>query len=152
MFAQTADGRKVQRGRLSPVAKTPVDAGVPVCVATLPGKDGRSGPERGADGLDETCYVSDQPMGADGYWQIEYPVPRKGRVMVHTGTRDGKGFLANGRVEVSVNGKIWTRAGTFSAKDGTYAFRQATPFRFLRVIPAERLPKALIVRQVEVSE
>jgi len=151
VFSKTADGRRVSGAAPVPAARPPGDAGLPTCTASVPGADERSGPERGVDGLDATCYISSQAMGNSGYWQAEYPAPRKGRVTIHTGTRDGRGILTNGRVEVSANGRIWTRIGGFSSGDGTFTSHQAIPFRFLRIVPTESPPKVLIVRRVEVE-
>ena len=45
-----------------------------------------------------------------------------------------------GRVEVSVDGRVWSRTGTVSQKTGVCAFQQRTGIRFLRLLPEPRLP------------
>ena len=150
VFSKTADGRASQViGK--PTAKQIVDIEKPVCFASVPGQVGYE-PERAADGLDTTWYMSSAPVILGGYWQIEYPTPRAGRVKVYTGRRDGKGIVTSGRVEVSADGKYWTRAGGFSTnKDGSCSFQQNTPFKFLRVLPTSTPPEVLIVRRVEIK-
>jgi len=122
---------------------------IPACTASVPGKDARSGPSRGADGLDGTCYVSATPVAKGGWWLAEYPEPVIGRVTVETGTRDGKGKLSRGRVEVSTDGAYWFPAGNFD--DGICRFALRAPIRFLRILPEPETPEILTVRKVTIT-
>jgi hypothetical protein len=168
MFSKTADGRPVRDGRVvarrpemaapTTANATPVDAPVtptapqrPVCGASRPGQDAKTGPERGADGLDGTWYASGTPMEGNrrDWWTVAYPTPVTGRITVTTGDKTGKGKLSKGDVEVSLDGERWTRVRSFS--DGVCSFAQKRPIRHLRVMPLPKTPEVLVIREVTVE-
>ena len=131
-----------------PSATTAQSLRLPACSASIPGKDAKSGPEHGADGLDGTSYVSATPAAKGDWWLAEYPEPVAGRVTVETGTRDGKNKLSGGQVEVSVEGEHWFWAGDFER--GICRFTLRAPIRFLKVLPDPDTPETLVVRKVTV--
>ena len=90
-------------------------------------------------------------IGAAGDWvQVEWSAPVQGRIEVRTGLPDGTLRLSKGRVEVSADGRMWSRVGTVSSKTGVCAFRQRTGIRFLRLLPEPRSPETLAVREIAV--
>ena len=123
----------------------------PVVTTSKPGRDARTGPERALDGLDGTAYVSASPVAAGDWVQVEWGAPVQGRIEVRTGLSDGTLRLSKGRVEVSVDGRMWSRVGTVSGKTGVCAFQQRTGIRFLRLLPEPRLPEPLAVREIAVK-
>lgn len=66
MFSKRADGRA------GASAAPPLKA---VCTANVPGADDAHGPDRAADGLDATCYVSRDPVSRGDWWMAEFAVP-----------------------------------------------------------------------------
>ena len=152
MFSKTLDGRPVPRkAGVSTAAGAALPVQLPearVCTASVPGEDAAHGPAYAADGLDNTCYRSAQPVKTGDWWMIDFSVPVKGTVVVHSGTLSGEGILKTGRVETSANGTIWTRAGVFSAKNGTCRIPLTAPIRYLRVLPENRKPETLILRNL----
>jgi dienelactone hydrolase len=157
MFSKTTDGRPVDAvpaaGPRSVAPKQSSGAlldGV-VCTASQPGADAGHGPERAADNLDATCYVSAGPMKRGDWWRVEFPEPVTGRIVVHSGTRDGADRLSAGRVEVSRDGRFWNRAAPFSRTTGTCAFIQRSPIRHLRVLPEPAKPEVLTLREIGVE-
>ena len=152
MFSKTLDGRPVPRkAGVSTAAGAALPVPLPetrVCTASVPGEDAAHGPAYAADGLDNTCYRSAQPVKTGDWWMIDFSVPVKGTVVVHSGTLSGDGILKTGRVETSANGTIWTRAGVFSAKNGTCRIHLTAPVRYLRVLPENRKPETLILRNL----
>ena len=160
----TADGKPVpaspgiisvaQPDRSIPPGSNPAvatDRTPPACTASKPGRDGRTGPERVADGLEGTAYVSAEPMAKGDWLQIEFPEPFKGKVSVKSGHQDGTGRLSSGRVEVSSDGKSWSRCGGFSRSSGMCSFQQRTPVRFVRILPEPRIPETVVIREVVVE-
>ena len=141
MFSKRADGDAVQSAALLPKA---------VCTASVPGVDDAHGPDRAADGLDATCYVSKDPMSRGDWWMAEFAAPVTGRVSVMTGTREGRGRLTSGFVEVSADGKNWTRAGKVQRRTGIAAFN-VDSIRFLRVRPDPPRPEVLTLREVRIG-
>lgn len=127
------------------------EARPPAVTASKPGRDGRTGPERAADGLDGTAYVSASPVSAGDWLQAEWSVPVQGRIEVRTGLPDGTLRLSKGRVEVSADGKMWSRATSVSRRTGTCAFSQRTGIRFLRLLPENRAPEPFAVREISVK-
>ena len=123
----------------------------PAVTASKPGRDARTGPERALDGLDGTAYVSASPVSAGDWVQVEWSAPVQGRIEVRTGLSDGTQRLSKGRVEVSADGRMWSRVGTVSGKTGVCAFQQRTGIRFLRLLPEPRLPEPLAVREIAVK-
>ena len=141
MFSKRADGRA------GASAAPPLKA---VCTASVPGADGAHGPDRAADGLDATCYVSRDPVSRGDWWMAEFAAPVTGRMIVLTGTREGRGRLTSGFVEVSSDGGNWTRAGKVQRRTGTAAF-DAEGVRFLRVLPEPPRPEVLTLREVRIG-
>ena len=141
MFSKRADGGGAQSVALLPKA---------VCTASVPGADDAHGPDRAADGLDATCYVSKEPMSRGDWWMAEFAAPVTGRMIVLTGTREGRGRLTSGFVEVSSDGGNWTRAGKVQRRTGTAAF-DAEGVRFLRVLPEPPRPEVLTLREVRIG-
>ena len=157
MFSKTADGRPVAAA--SAGGPRPASPGRPaaaflegvVCAASQPGADAGSGPERAADSLEATCYVSAGPMKRGDWWMIEFPEPVTGQIAVQSGTREGAGRLSAGRVEVSRDGRFWNRAAPFSRTTGSCAFTQRSPIRYLRVLPEPAKPEVLTLREIGVE-
>ena len=141
MFSKRADGGGAQSVALLPKA---------VCTASVPGADDAHGPDRAADGLDATCYVSKEPMSRGDWWMAEFAAPITGRVSVLTGTREGRGRLTSGFVEVSSDGRNWTRAGKVQRRTGIAVF-DAEGIRFLRVRPEPPRPEVLTLREVRIG-
>ena len=157
MFGKTADGKPVAAGPAAgPRSVAPRQSsgalldGV-VCTASQPGADAGRGPERAADNLEATCYVSAEPMKRGDWWMIEFPKPVTGQIAVHSGTRDGADRLSAGRVEVSRDGRFWNRAAPFSRATGACAFIQRSPIRHLRVLPEPAKPEVLTLREIGVE-
>ncbi len=121
------------------------------CTSSKPGMDEGHGPERAADGLEATCYISEEPMGRGDWWMIEFASSVKGRITVHSGTRGGEGRLSTGRVETSRDGRFWNRAGMFSRRTGDCVFTQRSEIRFLRVLPEPVKPETLTLREITVE-
>lgn len=118
------------------------------CTASRPGRDGKSGPERAADGLDGTAYVSDAPMGRGDWFQIAFAEPTSGRFTIKTGLADGRGRLTRGQVESSSDGRFWTKCARFQKDAGECAFEIRAHIRFLRILPEEAPPRPLIIREI----
>ena len=131
-------------GGASPSGKPPR----PSVTASKPGRDARTEPERALDGLDGTAYVSASPVSAGDWLQAEWSAPVQGRIEVRTGFSDGTLRLSKGRVEVSADGKMWSRVGTVSGKTGVCTFQQRTGIRFLRLLPEPHKPEPLVVREI----
>lgn len=120
------------------------------CTASVAGRDRASGPERAADGLDDTVYAPERAFTADDWWMIEFDKPVCGRFELFSGDREGIGRLKRAFVEVSENGRRWTRVATFSDKDGCCRFVRTGSVRYLRVRTAE--PSArFVLRRISVS-
>lgn len=153
MFSKTVDGKPVSQTRrpaASDIAPAVFLENV-VCSASVPGKDAAHGPEFAADGLDNTCYISARPVAKGDWWMAEFPEPVKGTLTIRSGTRSGEDLLKLGRVETSSDGKFWNRAGNFSGKTGTCQIRLTAPVRFLRVLPENRNPQALVLRDLALT-
>ncbi len=141
MFSKRADGGGAQSAAPLPKA---------VCTASIPGADDAHGPGRATDGLDATCYVSRDPVSRGDWWMTEFAAPVTGRVSVLSGTREGRGRLSSGFVEVSSDGRNWTRAGKIQRRTGTAAF-DADGIRFLRVRPEPPRLEVLTLREVRIG-
>ena len=109
------------------------------------------GPERAADGLEATCYVSAEPVTRGDWWRIEFATPVSGRIVVKSGNRDGSGRVTSARVETSSDGKSWAQAGRFSRADGECRFEPRTPVKHLRVVSESQADETLVLREVVVS-
>lgn len=153
MFSKTANGTRTADAARSVVTAKRASYLVGArCTASRPGRDNGCGPDRGADGLASTCYVSDSPVGPLDWWQIDFASPVSGRVEVLTGRTDGLGILTKGGVEVSSDGKSWRQVGLFAKRTGICRFLLKRSIRHLRVRPGSAKPQVLIVREVMVSE
>ena len=134
----------------SPLKSSPTLTG-PKCTASHPPVHYDNGPERGADLLHATYYMSWKEMKKGDWWMVEYPKPFSGKVTVYTGRPSGAGVLSRGRVETSGDGRIWGRRGVISRDTGSCSFTQHEKARFLRILPEPAKPEILIVREVEVE-
>ena len=122
-----------------------------VCTASKAGADAKRGPERAADGLDATAYVSAVPMEAGDWWMCEFKEPVTGRIRVQTGLVDGTRRLSRGHVEVSKDGKLWSRAASVSQKTGEASFQQRDPIRFVKLLAEPRSPEILTLREMRLE-
>lgn len=126
-------------------------SGKVVCTASKAGFDAKRGPERAADGLDATAYVSAVPMGPGDWWLCEFKEPVTGRIRVQTGWLDGTKRLSRGHVEVSKDGKLWSRAAAVSGKSGEASFQQRDPIRFVKLLTEPRTPEVLTLREMRLE-
>lgn len=126
-------------------------AGKVVCTASKAGADAKRGPERAADGLDATAYVSTVPMEAGDWWLCEFKEPVTGRIRIQTGWLDGTKRLSRGHVEVSKDGKLWSRAAGVSQKTGEASFQQRDPIRFVKLLVEPRTPEVLTLRELRLE-
>lgn len=155
MFAQQSgkkppDNVKVISGRRDAPADT--TSSRPVCTASCPGRDEKSAPERAADGLEGTAYVSEKPVGKGAWLQVEYPNGISGRLLVKTGFTDGRNRLMRGRVVTSVDGKSWNPCGHVSRETGECSATLRYRVRFIRIMVDTDVPQAFVVREIAVSE
>ncbi len=155
MFSKTADGRGPGRaakvtGSASPRRRTPASIEGAVCTASKPGRDGGTGPDRAADGLEATCYVSAEPVRRGDWWQIEFAQAVSGRITVKSGYRNGTGRVVNARVETSFDGLRWQPAGRFRRDSGECAFVPRASVKFLRVVSDSHSGETLVLRELEV--
>ena len=81
----------------------------------------------------------------------EFPAPVVGKVEVFSGDREGNGRLKHAYVEVSANGRSWTRAGTFSNRNGNCSFVRKEKFTHLRVRSAEDAKAPFVLRRCTVT-
>ena len=157
LFSKTADGRPVG-AKLSPLTGKPVKGPDPApstadvsATAFQPASDESHGPERAGDGLDGTWYASASPRRRGDWLQLEWSAPQSGRVTVATGTPDGKFLLSNAHVELSRNGRVWSRMAGFSRDTGLCRFTAREPFRFLRVLVDADAAAPLVVREAHIE-
>ena len=158
MFSKTADGKPIRQITTGSPMAVPVNQPRPVaflqdakCTASKPGRDEGTGPERVADNLEATAYVSAEPMKRGDWWQIEFATPVSGRIVLKSGFQDGTMRLSPGRVETSNNGRLWTRAGMFAGHTGECRIDARTPVKFLRVLPESATGAVLVLRKIEVE-
>ena len=156
MFSKTADGNPVAEaeGAAKPVVprKSPgMFIENAVCSASKPGHDDGTGPERAADGLDATCYVSAEPFKRGDWWQIEFAEPVEGLITVKSGYRNGTGRATSASVETSADGTKWERRGRFMRSTGECSINQPTPVKHLRVVSESQGGETLVLREVEVA-
>ena len=154
LFSKTADGRPAEPSRPAS-SKRPVPAAnspAVVCTASRPGRDGGTGPERAADGLDGTAYVSDQPVGKGEWLQVEFPGGIAGRIIVRTGTSKGGQRLTKGHLAISTNGRTWERVGRFSRETGECTVTLRYKVRFIRILPENDVLQTLVVREIAVVQ
>ena len=156
VFSKTADGKPVAQstGPAKPVVP-PKRPGLfldgAICTAAKPGRDDGTGPERAADGLEATCYVSVEPVARGDWWQIEFVEPVSGRITVKSGTRDGKNRVSSARVETSSDGQTWASAGRFQRTSGECRFVPRDPIKYLRVVSESPAGEILVLREVVVA-
>ena len=157
LFSKTADGRPVG-AKLSPLTGKPVKGPDPApstadvsATAFQPASDESHGPERAGDGLDGTWYASASPRRRGDWLQLEWSVPQSGHVRVVTGTPDGKSRLSGAHVEISRNGRVWTRTASFSRDTGLCRFTAREPFRFLRVLVDSSAAEPFVVREAHIE-
>ncbi len=154
MFSKTTDGRPATDASGTvrhPISGEPRSVEEPItltCSSSQPGRDERTGPERAADGLEGTAYISRDTVGKGDWFQVEFNRPFLGSLSVESGMSDGSGRLSKGRVEVSPDGKFWFNGGSFSRSSGNCKFEQRSPIRFLRVLPEPRRPEVLTIREI----
>lgn len=116
--------------------------------ASLPGKDGRHGPERFLDGLDATAYASGGLAHRGDWVEIAFATPVKGRFRICSGFRDGSERLTKAVVESSTDGKRWRRAGAFSGKTGEARIDLRSPVRRIRVVYDGARPGVMVLRKI----
>ena len=157
LFSKTADGRPVG-ARLSPLTGKPVKAQSATpsaasvsATASQPASDESHGPERAGDGLDGTWYASASPRRRGDWLQLEWSAPQSGRVTVATGTPDGKIRLSGAHVEISRNGRTWSRMAGFGRDTGLCRFTAREPFRFLRVVVDADAAAPLVIREAHIE-
>jgi len=147
---QVSEVRKLSdlsgKAKASAVSSAPV----PVCSASVPGRDDGAGPDRGADGLMETSYVSERRVSKGEWWMAEYAAPVTGNATLTLGQLKGKDVLSKGIVETSYNGTVWTSVASFS-KSASVTFRIAGKVRFIRVVSAAPTPERLAVRELVID-
>lgn len=155
LFNQTADGRAVSTSKTTlipdpgPNNRVPA-VPLPICSASVSGRDAGHGPERGADQLEATAYVSARPVSKGDWWKVEFLVPVSGRIEVWSGFKDGANRISAGRIETSSDGCSWTRRAAFSRKTGKATFSTSDLIRFIRVLPEPAIPELLVIREVVV--
>ena len=147
---QVSEARKLSD--LSGKAKSSVvsSAPVPTCSASVPGRDDGVGPDRGADGLMATSYVSERLVSKGEWWMAEYAAPVTGNATLTLGQLKGKDVLSKGMVETSYNGTVWTSVASF-AKSASVTFRISGKVRFIRVVSAAATPELLAVRELVID-
>lgn len=148
MFSKTRDGRPAEGAAVAASAPVPEPLAAR-CTASAPERDARHRPEHAVDGLDGTAFVSGRPMGKGDWLQVEFESPVSGRIVVRTGDGSGRGTLSGGRVETSVDGRLWTRRASVSSRTGEARFSEPGRIRFLRLLPEPKAPEVLVVREIE---
>lgn len=122
------------------------------CSSSVPGKDSGHGPDRIADGLDATAYVSERPVERGDWLEIEFPGPIKGTIRFCSGFRDGKSRLRSAFLESSKGDGKWRRIGVFSSKTGEATAVLRSPVKCLRVVHGGPKPQTMVVRKVVLEE
>ena len=152
MFSKTSDGKPVPGMKVgSGSGQRQIDLSSVKCTASVRGRDASCGPERAADGLDDTSYRPEHAFTKKDWWMAEFPAPVVGKVEVFSGDREGNGRLKHAYVEVSANGRSWTRAGTFSNRNGNCSFVRKEKFTHLRVRSAEDAKAPFVLRRCTVT-
>jgi len=156
LFSKTMDGTPVRDAdgvRVSPAIGTVSTAPRPTCTASVPGKDGGSGPERAVDGLTPTAYVSARGLKAGDYWQAEFPEPVKGRFCLTLGRPDGSGAPTKARVNVSEDGEAWMTILALDRGKDFVVFTRSRPMRFVRILSTapDNAREVLVVRNLTVE-
>lgn len=147
---QVSEGRKLSdlsgKAKSSAVSSAPV----PVCSASVPGRDDGTSPDRGADGLMATFYLSERPVSKGDWWMAEYATPVIGKATLALGQLKGKDVLSKGHVETSFNGSVWTSAASFS-KSASVTFRISGKVKFVRLVSDASSPERLAVRELVID-
>ena len=121
-----------------------------VCTASIPGKDAGHGPERVVDGLERTWYEASRPAVRGDWWQVAFGSPVAGDFRIFAGKGSSRSWSGDFVVEVSADGRRWTRAGRFSGKAEVCMFSQTVPARALRVRSENQKPQTFILRRLVV--
>lgn len=149
MFSKTVDGKPVSDPRANKTTSTKTFL-KPSCLASIPGCDSGSGPERGADGLMATAYVSTNGLSKGAFWLAEYPEPVSGRLTLHLGTVKDGNSINHVRLEVSSTGKFWdTVLQSKGKKEASVVLHRKV--RFIRVTVMDETPGALVIRELELE-
>ena len=151
MFTKSLKGpaKRLTRAarRAAPVSAS-LDAAV--CSASVAGAGSGHGPERVVDGLDATWYESERPFGRDDWWQVDLGGAVRGRFVILSGAADGSKKIRDGYVEISPDGRRWTKVASFSNRDGTCSFASRTAVRYLRVRSRSAKPQTVCLRRLKV--
>jgi hypothetical protein len=144
---QVPEARKLSdlSGKTKPSVLSSVP--VPTCSASVPGRDDGTGPERGADGLKATFYLSERPVSKGDWWQAEYAAPVTGNGTLTLGQLKSKDIHSKGRIETSYNGTVWSSVVSFS-KSESVTFRISGKVRFVRVVSTTTVPELLAVKEL----
>lgn len=121
------------------------------CRASIAGKDANHGPERCLDGLDATAYISRIDARRGDWVEFVFELPIRGRFKIYSGLRDGTARLRRAAVEVSADGRRWSRVGSFSERDGVARVEIRTSVKWLRIVCTGSDPQPLVLRKI-VSE
>ena len=121
------------------------------CSASKSSIDKNHSPERAIDGLSATAYVSASSMSSGDWFLCVCSDPIKGRIRIQTGNVDGTRRLSRGHVEVSVDGRLWTRSASVSPRNGEAVFEQKTDIRFVKLLPEPKNPEPLVLREIQVE-
>lgn len=150
MFSKTTSrGGRHSMNRVGS-AGVPLSIGDVTCKASMPGKDGRTGPERAVDGLDSTCYISCRSFGRGDWWQADFAAPIGGRLVVYAGG-DGQVLnLAGFKVYITHDGRNWRPAGSFSEKTGVCEIVLNRKFKGVRIVGSASVREPLVLREVRV--
>ena len=153
MFSKSLKGparQLTKKGRRT--EPVPLSLSSAVCTSSVGGIDDGHGPERVVDGLDATWYESARPFARDDWWQVDLRRPVRGRITLVSGDARGGRRAKDAFVECSADGRRWSRAGAFSAKDGGCSFASREKVRFLRVRSNATKPQTICVRRLKVVE
>jgi hypothetical protein len=118
------------------------------CRSSLPGIDDAHGPDKIVDGLDATCFVAKVDARRGDWAEVEFAEPVKGRFVVYSGMKDGSRPLANAKVEVSNDGRRWTRVGMFSRKNGEARVTLRSASRLMRFVYTGSRPRPFVIRKI----
>ncbi len=118
------------------------------CRSSIAGKDANHGPERCLDGLDATAYISKADARRGDWMEFIFELPIRGRFKIYSGLRDGTVRLHRAAVEVSVDGRRWSRVGSFSERDGIARVEIRTPVKWMRIVCTGSDPQPLVLRKI----
>lgn len=155
MFSKTADGRPVRDSRRDinsvPKGGRSENQIKWFCTSsTLPAND-EVRLDRCMDGLESTAFSSVDNAKRGDWLQIEFSSPVRGRIVVKTGFLNGGKRLRKGHLEVSREGRTWTRNGTISQKTGETKIRLVEPIRFLKLVVDADQQDPFVVRLVNIA-